>query len=115
MTTPFTPNLNSLGGAFARMIARGEAAAGKLITKMDGVGAGAEDSVAKFGGAVDHVAAVVKNIDDAANQMMGGNGGPPLGNSDASSTTQNSGASGATGATGATGGATGSTGATGQA
>lgn len=96
MSTPFTPKLNSLGAAFAAMVARAETAAGKMLTEMDDVAGGAEDGVAKFGNAVGHVKSVVQDITDAANQMMGGNGGPPLGNSGASSTTQTSGAAAAT-------------------
>ncbi len=75
-----TPKLSGLGDAFAKMVARAEAAADSLHKRMANAGDYAENSIAKFGGAVAYVEGVVKEVEDAANQMIGGNGGPPLGN-----------------------------------
>lgn len=74
-----TPKLSGLQASFAKFTERVEAAAQKLMDKMDGTATTTEAAVEKFGGVVDSVAAQAKAIDDAANQMT--NGGPPLGNS----------------------------------
>lgn len=76
MSNAKTPKLNSLAGAFDSFANRVEAAAQKVLDRMESVGGGAETSAAKLDKAIDPIEAIVKNIDDTANQLT--NGGPPL-------------------------------------
>jgi hypothetical protein len=80
-----TPKLSGLGDAFAKLIARVEGKADNLHKRMENVADHGENSIDKFSHAVTYVEGVVSEVEDAANQMMGGNGGPPMGNSDTSS------------------------------
>lgn len=73
-----TPKLNSLMGSYDAFTARVEAAADAVHKRLDAIGGQAETSTAKLSKAVDPIEAMVKQIDDTANQLT--NGGPPLGN-----------------------------------
>ena len=72
-----TPNLDLLAaGAFDSFTARVDRAMGAVVARLQSVGGSAETSAAKLNSAIDPIEAVVKQVDDAANQLT--NGGPPL-------------------------------------
>lgn len=76
MAAPTTPKLNSLANAFANFTDRVEAAADKVLQRMEAAGSNVEDNVRKLDTAIDPIVAVSQNIAQVAGALS--NGAPPL-------------------------------------